>query len=453
MRAVIHSPACSFIALAIALAGCAGPREAPPPATGASASASASAGISDDAVAPRLDDSYRTDPPGCIAVMPFTASASAAADSALRRQGLASVRRAVFGHLSLHGKRDIALGRVDFVLSKLSGGRAIDPQAIGERLDCDALLFGEVLTYRTDTAGIHGGIHAGIHMVGARLQLVRARDGRTLWEHRQTLTNDGGRLHASPVAIAMGLDDAARVLHDGGRLIVVDTLARRMIETLPDAGAMAAYDPTRPAPSYTVRDALSDASAVMAVIARDASRAAAHLGYARFLLHEGDYAEALEAAREALVIEPEAHEIAFLIGRIQLRMNRLADAERSMLRALALAPAEASYLNGLGYAYSRMGRHDDALATYAMALKHQPVNGFAYYNVGVTLFNGGDKKSARDAFYRAGLAHYRSGRFDLAARAAADLRALAKTGIDVARPLARLEAELARLSSRQRKDV
>lgn len=433
MRAAIHSPACTLIALAAALSGCAAPREAAPPAAGL------------EAVTMRLDESYRRDPPGCIAVMPFTAAAAVAPASDLRTQGLAAVRRAVFGHLSLHAKRDIALGRVDFVLSKLAGGRAIDPPAIGALLGCDGLLFGEVLTYRSTAADSHA--------VGARLRLVRARDGLTLWENRLSLSDDAGRLPASPVAIAMGLDDAARAVGDSGRLIVADALARRMIATLPDDGAMAAHDPTRPAPSYSVRDSLADSTALMAEIARDTSRAAAHLGYARFLLHEGDYAEALAAAREAFRIEPEANRTAFLIGRIQLRMNRPADARRSTQRAVALAPSEARYLNGLGYASSLAGRHEDALAAYALALKHQPVNGFAYYNVGVTLFNRGDRASARDAFYRAGLAHYRAGRFDLAARAAADLRALAETGIDVARPLARLEAELARLSSRDRKDI
>ena len=391
--------------------------------------------------------------PNCIAVMPFTASAGASSDSRLRAEGLAAVRRAVAGHLALKAPRTVDLSRIDFLLAQLGREAIADPVRIGYALDCDTLMFGELLAY--------GG--EGRLTVRARLRLTSARDGRTIWRQVEEAHHSGAAPAPSPVALAMGATEAARGLESEWLLALSDRLARQVAAAVPGRDNVIARDPTLPAPRHERRasagptaDALLNEIAPLNENARRAKLLKAiedggyaprerqrlyaallrlsddnplfYRDYARFLLQQGDYARALLATEKALTFDQNAHEVLFLKGRILLRANRAAEAEGPLMHAVAMHPDSAAYLNGLGYAYSRTGRPDEALAAYVLSLERQPVNGFAYYNVAATLYQRGELESAREAFYRAGLAYIRSGRFDLAVRAVADLRLIAARG-------------------------
>ena len=88
-----------------------------------------------------------------------------------------------------------------------------------------------------------------------------------------------------------------------------------------------------------------------------------------------------------------------------------------------------------------------------MALKRDPVNGFAYYNTGVSLFNLGDMEEAADAFYGAGLAYLKTGGYGQAEKAVADLKDLASQGLDLKQEIEVLEEALKALTKGEGKDA
>ena len=88
-----------------------------------------------------------------------------------------------------------------------------------------------------------------------------------------------------------------------------------------------------------------------------------------------------------------------------------------------------------------------------MALDRDPTNGFAYYNMGVTLFNDGDTDEAANAFYGAGLAYLKTGKYGQAEKALADLKDLASQGMDVSEEIKTLEDALGALTKGEKKDV
>ena len=82
-------------------------------------------------------------------------------------------------------------------------------------------------------------------------------------------------------------------------------------------------------------------------------------------------------------------------------LNQYEKAASTFLDALAIK-IDSDYLNGLGYAYSKLKQSDKALAAYNKAISINNKNSYAYFNSGLLLENKGNKKRAADYFYSAG---------------------------------------------------
>ena len=82
-------------------------------------------------------------------------------------------------------------------------------------------------------------------------------------------------------------------------------------------------------------------------------------------------------------------------------LNQYEKAASTFLDALAIK-MDSDYLNGLGYAYSKLKQPDKALAAYNKAISINNKNSYAYFNSGLLLENKGNLKRAADYFYSAG---------------------------------------------------
>ncbi|MBW7996806.1 MAG: tetratricopeptide repeat protein [Candidatus Glassbacteria bacterium] len=433
----------------------------------------------------RVHDAYNDDPPDCVAVMPFTTPEDGASQAEdINLDQTETVRRALYAHLSPQGKRDVEIPRIDFVLGRMSDTEKNDFGLVGKNLNCGTLVVGEVTEYGSSFFGIYSRV-----AVGAELKMIRADDGSLLWEGRHVAASHGGDVPLSPIGLAMGIVKAASNLNEEQIFRVIDDLARRLVKTIPDNRIAVLEEPLspmlvavrrEPKDATTAQDLLAaledqpfdERKSVLieaieggrfgddgtrklheALIELAPSEAESHARYARYLVDQGDYDGAIKYTDRTLELNDRDHGTHFLKARILVKLDDLDGADSSIVRAVALDDGNADYFNGLGYVNSLRGNSDRALAAYRMSLDRDPVNGFAYYNTGVTLFNLGNLEEAASAFYGAGLSYLKSGDYGQTEKAVVDLKDLASQGIDLDDEIKILEEALKALTKGEGEDV
>ncbi|MSR83148.1 MAG: tetratricopeptide repeat protein [Candidatus Latescibacteria bacterium] len=87
----------------------------------------------------------------------------------------------------------------------------------------------------------------------------------------------------------------------------------------------------------------------------------------------GDYEEAATVLEQAVVLDPERANTYLLLGKVYLALNRTAEAARTLERAVVLGPASWESQEQLGLAYLRQGRLKSALETFQAASMTAPV--------------------------------------------------------------------------------
>ena len=115
----------------------------------------------------------------------------------------------------------------------------------------------------------------------------------------------------------------------------------------------------------------------------------------------GQYGEAIDLINTNLKSNENNHELVFLKGRSQLMLNEYENAASTFLDAVAIK-IDDSYLNGLGYAYTKLNQLDKALASSNKAISINNKNSYAYFNSGLLFENQGINRKAADYFYSAG---------------------------------------------------
>ncbi len=408
-----------------------------------------------------LHDAYVASPPDCVAILPFTLADGAETSESQIDQPEA-VRRAFYAHIAPQGKRDVELSRIDFVVNTFGDTEVKDLPYLGNELHCDTLVIGEVTEYVSDFYTVYSRV-----AVGAKIKMVRASDGILLWEGGHTAESHGGSVPLSPIGLAMGIYDAADNVNEEQLFRVADDLARRLVSTIPDDQVAVLDEPIVDLKQVTAKveepqtqlqaflssiegqtvadqkesilSAIDDGAfsqddeneLFIELIRIGDEDATVHNAYAESLMGWGNYENALKEADRALSLDNTMHDMHFLKGRAYIKLQDLDQADRSIVQAIAISDSSASYLNGLGYVNSIQGNFERALAAYQMALERDPRNGYAYYNMGVTLYNLGDIEASGDAFYGAGLAYLSSGNYGQAEKALNDLMSLAADGIQL----------------------
>ncbi len=472
-----HRAVC-FLSLATILAGCASPSYVD---KGKADSSSSSNPF--NSVVFQVHDAYKNSPPDCVAILPFETS-SKDSDEGISVDQTESVRRAFYAHLAPQGKRDIELPRINFVLSKIDDADRSNLKVVGEKLNCTSLVRGQVTEYGSNFYGVYSKV-----AVGADLKLLRATDGKILWEGSHVAQSHGGSVPLSPIGLAMGIYDASNNVREEQIYRIIDDLARRLVSTIPDDRVAVLDEPLtavkvaspKPEPipdsieefltslgeknsdeqKIALLEAIKDVrfgeenlsplyEKLIVVAPTDPN---GHSSYAHYLVGTGDYSAALQQANQSLALDDKGHATHFLKGRILIKLDDLNGADQAIVKAAALDDSNAGYLNGLGYVNSLRGNDERALAAYRIAIQRDPSNGFAYYNTGVTLHNLGDIEEAADAFYGAGLAYIKTGNYGPATKALTDLKDLADSGVDRAEEIKTLEQALQSLTKGEQQDA
>ena len=205
-------------------------------------------------------------------------------------------------------------------------------------------------------------------------------------------------------------------------LEVIDALARRLVSTIPDSRVAVLEEPLS-SPEVVIRKPAKEAKTVEAflqgleeeldekqqsimvaairsnrfgdkgtasilqvLIEKAPDNPQYHSMNANYLIDQGNYDGAISSAQKALSYNDKSHEMHFLIARVFIQRGKFKKADQAIVRAISFDDSQSQYFNTLGYVNSSRGNHERALAAYEMAVDRDPSNGFAFYNMAVTLF-------------------------------------------------------------------
>lgn len=167
-----------------------------------------------------------------ICVLPFT--------NRTQSEGLADrVREGFFGRLALKRFSDVELLELDARLQALpEAWSQLSPRQLGQTLQCDALVYGEV----TEASNLYLGVYAQFTLEG-KIQLVDASSNETLAiGSHVTKFRDGGAPF-SWLAVVPNVVLNLRTFTSEQSLRAVDDLARNLADKIPDLPADAFDNP------------------------------------------------------------------------------------------------------------------------------------------------------------------------------------------------------------------
>lgn len=119
------------------------------------------------------------------------------------------------------------------------------------------------------------------------------------------------------------------------------------------------------------------------------------------LLERGERERAETLLQDALRVNPRQPKQTMLLARLQLDRGAQSDALRTLEQGLPHAQWNAEYLSMTAAVMSRVGRHRDAAALYASALRIAPGNAVWEMGRGMALRAEGERVQALAAFQRA----------------------------------------------------
>ncbi|MFN2598835.1 MAG: tetratricopeptide repeat protein [Pyrinomonadaceae bacterium] len=109
------------------------------------------------------------------------------------------------------------------------------------------------------------------------------------------------------------------------------------------------------------------------ILLKDGEKADLHYRLGRVLSREEKFEDAISELRRALALQPTAYNAHLLLGGDLLRLNRLPEAERALLRAYELGGGDAAHAQlMLGQLYFTQKRYDLALRAFEQYLADAP---------------------------------------------------------------------------------
>ena len=161
---------------------------------------------------------------------------------------------------------------------------------------------------------------------------------------------------------------------------------------------------------------------------KSTSRAAGIAEEADKLLEEGKSAEAIDAYKIAIRLDPKYAPAYGGLGDAYFNTGKWEEGLAAYKEQVRLEPNSAEAQYNLGYAYNTMGRHGEAFAPLVRATSLDPSYAEAYYGIGYAYLRGADfeksisffKSAIRlqadyaDAYYGLGQAYARLGQADAA---------------------------------------
>jgi hypothetical protein len=162
-----------------------------------------------------------------LCVLPFTDQTGA--------DGLAAyVRQSFAGHLSTKRFSDAELYEIDARLNTLGGDWKTQPaQRLGQTLQCDALVYGQLTTARRWYLGLYSQL-----TLAGEIHIVDAATGQSLVAASYATKFRAGTLPLSPFGVVPGVVLNLQNMNETQLIRAVDDLGRHLADTVPDLPVM-----------------------------------------------------------------------------------------------------------------------------------------------------------------------------------------------------------------------
>ncbi len=324
-----------------------------------------------------LSENFNPNNINCIAIGKIKDNSNVNEYKSLDKVSL--IRHAIYGHLSPKNYQDIELHKVAFVMKSSNTN-----QLILKNLDCDALLEGTITEFKNNFYVAYSSTNVGLTL------FLKDKHNQVLWKASHTAKSRAGSIPFSPIGLATGLFSASSNTDEEVAFQMIDTVVRRVLKTLPETTNVENKNQLKYA---AIPETKSSKTSSKKVIKKQKSPSV--------LFASGQYGQAIELININLKSNVDNHKLIFLKGRSQLMLNQYEKAASTFLDALAIK-MDSDYLNGLGYAYSKLKQPNKAFAAYNKAILINNKNSYAYFNSGLLLENEGNVKRAADYFYSAG---------------------------------------------------
>ena len=328
-------------------------------------------------------DGFKSEPIGCIAVSKFTIEHQN--DGYADIDQAAVTRKSVYGILSAKNYRDVELTRVDFKADELD---VYTTESLLKSLDCDALLQGEILTFKNDYF-----VTYSVTTVELQLTLVN-RSGSVLWNARHAASSHEGAMPLTPLSLLSGIFTATTNQQDEVGFQMVDAAARRLLETLPDRPTQNSSDDAIGNIIDTTLPDQNDTNKSLASAAKQES--------AMQLLARGAYEKALAAAQSDIEADVSNGEAYFVAARASLLLLDTTAAIDYSLSALANGETTSSSYSGLGVAYIQSEKWHLAGASFRKAAELDPTSSQVQFNLALVSEVDKDIPRASDHYLKAG---------------------------------------------------
>ncbi|MFW5450762.1 MAG: SH3 domain-containing protein [Methylophagaceae bacterium] len=175
----------------------------------------------------KMQESFRTTPPQCIAILPLIHHSEKPPNSKnpqLTEERLEQLRWSLYSQLAPYSFRDVELANVNKALKSV--GNATNYAEIGKTMDCDALLLSEVTDYQSGFFGVYSQ-----NSIGIKMKLIRSENEEVLWEGSHVAKSHGGSIPLSPIGLVEGLYSAKENMSDEQLVRVKDDVFRRLLST------------------------------------------------------------------------------------------------------------------------------------------------------------------------------------------------------------------------------
>ena len=374
-----------------------------------------------------LSENFNPNNINCIAIGKIKDNSDASEYKSLDKITL--IRHALYGHLSPKNYQDIELHKVAFVMKSSDTN-----QLILKNLDCDALIEGTITEFKNDFYLAYSSTNIGLTL------FLKDKNNQILWKASHTAKSRAGSVPFSPIGLATGLFTASSNTEEEVAFQMIDTVVRRVLKTLPET--------TSVQNNNQLKYAIIPKTKIIEVPSKQIIK---KQKTPSVLFASGEYSQAIDLINSDLKSNRDNHKLIFLKGRSQLMLNQYEKAASTFLDALAIK-MDSDYLNGLGYAYTKLKQLDKALAAYNKAIIINNKNSYAYFNAGLLLENKGNKKRAADYFYSAGTSSLLNKDFLKANNAHDALQRLSKSENKLLEKSSKLKNLIKELSEHEDKD-
>lgn len=347
-----------------------------------------------------LNDKFRDSDINCIAVGQLKTTETSTDFAGIDRETV--VRQTLVGNLVSRNYSTVRIPLYD-----TENSSAIDEQDRLTELDCDAVITGEITSFRTDSVVAYSATIVGLNLS------MRDRAGETIWTGRHTASSKDGALPFSPFSLIAGLIASRFNSENEVAIQMVDTVSRRLINTLPELDKL---NPNLPQMNRAIQQMASDDQPV--IVSANLVRSPKQMLDAR------DYLNALEAAEKEVDAGQPTYSNYFVGAEAAFQLGEYPKAIDMYLEAIAIEERADAFL-GLAFSYIKTEQVHLAKAAMHKAVSQDPEDAHIRYNNGLVLDVAGDPEQAAKAYYLSGELYYRKSDVEGAYKALVALNRLA----------------------------